>query len=127
MKKRGIALVVALMIGTVLTAGALTLGVMAHRGLGQVGHAEQQKVEYFAALAGLHSAMAQLRSQPTFPGPILGTTSGGQSYEVSLVNNLSGSAPITAPDGTEVPAGGIYLVSVAGSQQLSGLALSVAE
>ena len=117
---RGIAILAALTIGVTLLLAALALWSMVQSTFGNVTQQETDQRHYYAALAGLHHGMSELRVNTALDGTFQGQTGQEIVYEVLIVNNLSGTSPRTASDGTSVDPGTIYVRSSSGGKVISG-------
>ncbi|MEW6277117.1 MAG: hypothetical protein AB1758_00740 [Candidatus Eremiobacterota bacterium] len=67
----------------------------------------------YAARSGLQAALSQLKQDADHSADLTGALPDlpEVTYRVQFFNNNAGGGPITAPDGTVVPAGAVYLVA----------------
>lgn len=115
LRTRGFALIMTLGVILLLAIAALTAAQNATQNLESVSLRLYEKQALRAAEAGLADAIVTLRADFTFTGftPAWRSLPGNSafSYRVVATNNISGTAPIIASDGTTVPVGAVYLVS----------------
>lgn len=77
-------------------------------------HECDQLIVQTAADAGLEDALGLVLDDPARTASLQGNLSSGAVYTVEIpTNNVAGTAVVTEPDGRQVPAGAIHLVSVA--------------
>lgn len=129
MRRRGLILFTVLVVAALMALMTLTVALHSMGSLRRDSHFQGRLQADFAAQAGLQSALSQLRTS-TLTGDLPPTRlAGGNSrYSVSVVNNSAGSSAMTAPDGTSVPPGAVYLLSLGEGegktlQRISALAL----
>lgn len=126
---RGLVLFTVLVVAALLALMTLTVAVHSMNSL-QRDHQVQGRLQAdFAAQAGLQVALSQLRTS-TLSGdlPQTALTGGRSSYAVTVLSNASGAVAVTAPDGTSVPPGAVYLMALGEGegrhqQRISALAL----
>lgn len=113
MKKRGIAIIVTLLVLSVvvvLSYALMDLGVQ------NLNHAQanlQSKKALLAAEAGITQSLRRLRDDRSWSGAGLPgvLTTGKERYSVEVTNNSAGAANLIAPNGALVPPGTVYLLS----------------
>lgn len=110
---RGFALVLTLAAIALLALATLTVSSTASSALEAILIRLQARRATHAAEAGLADAVLALRANDAWSGftPSLRTlpTFPDLTYTLEVTNNSAGSAGVTAPDGTAVPAGAVYL------------------
>ncbi|MBT9586914.1 hypothetical protein IV102_26470 [bacterium] len=100
----------------VMMLALMSLGVFfqATQGLNEGRHNTRSLQIDYACVAGLQEALSLIRADFTWSAGFTGhglPSSPGVSYAVSVLNNSAGTTPQTAPDGTAVPPGGIFVRS----------------
>ncbi|HIB66760.1 MAG TPA: hypothetical protein EYO33_17005 [Phycisphaerales bacterium] len=109
---RGIALTFVLLVIALLMVIVSTVAVQGLGSLRQAKVEEHSKQALFAAESGAADAIRNLVEDPTYPGPLPTTTmSGGAEYSAVVFNNFAGTAPTTASNNADVPAGTTYVLA----------------
>ncbi len=114
-KQAANSLAIALMVLVVLVVMVVAVGILGSQHLNLVKSNLRSTTAVYAAEAGIAAALVELKANP-------GWSAGFQNvddlegewdprYSVSVTNNNLGGGVMTAPDGTEVPAGCVYLLA----------------
>lgn len=125
---RGIVLLAVCVVVFLVLAAVIAMGMTSSENLASVALSVYEKQAIYAAEAGIRDSLLQLRASSTWgaggPGVIPTGFSNkavpGQSevsYTVAVTNNHTGSGPLTADDGTSIPAGCVYLRSTGTATQ----------
>lgn len=112
-RRQGYTLIITLGAIVLLTLAALSVSRNAAMRLRSVSLGLYEKQAVRAAEAGLADAVVALRADAAWGGfvPVRRTLPSFPelSYQVAVTNNVTGSAPVTATDGTVVPVAAVYL------------------
>lgn len=116
-KSKGLSIAVVLMVLMIIIVIGLAIATVGIQNL-NIHQKDRYVTEALnAADAGLQAAMQELKEDSALNGSpteltnVALPTLTSCTYSVVITNNLTGSSAITAPDGTSVPAGSIYIVS----------------
>jgi len=122
--KRGLALAVILLVLAVVAALGLGLGLVASGSLHSARRALASSQSSYTSEAGAAQGVVRLRSQSTYSGSFVHPLPGqpSESAQVTVYNNVFGSAPLTVPNGAVAPPGTAYIRSLAGPRETGVLA-----
>ena len=113
--QHGLSLVITLLVVAMIAVVAFGAASVSQSLLSMTDGASDASAAKYAAEAGLGDALSQLKANPAwatgFASKPLPTMS-DITYTVTVANNATGSVPMTASDGTSVPPGDVYLLSV---------------
>lgn len=113
-RPRGLATAIAILVLAIAVVIAFSLCDTASQVMSQSSGDTLGDRARLAAESGVCDAMAQLKTSSSWNAGFTGKampTDTDLSYTVRVTNNLSGSTAVTAPDGTSVPQGLVYLDS----------------
>lgn len=113
-RARGVSLAVVMLVLTLILVIGFGLTSLSLQSLNLANADGRQRVAVYAAESGLADACVQLKSNAGwnagFNAKAMPTVSA--TYTVTVVNNVGGSADVTASDGVRVPLSCAYLISV---------------
>jgi len=117
-KQWGNALIVVLLVASLFMGLTGALGTQLLTNLSATKHRLDSSAARYAAYAGLQHALFELKQNPAWEDGLIGVPLGESEslgYTLEVTNNSAPSSPgatKTAPDGTVVPAGEVYLVAI---------------
>lgn len=117
--RSGILLVSILFIAMMLAIMSLGVFFQATQGLNEGRHNTRTLQNDYACVAGLQEALSLIRTDSTWSSGFTGHSlpgSPGVRYSVTVLNNSAGATPQTAPDGTTIPSGCIFVQAVGQTQ-----------
>jgi hypothetical protein len=114
MGRRGSSLLIVLLITAILGGLLVSVGASTMFHLRSSSKGEEETKQDLAARAGLHHALAVLKTDEARTATLTGTLKNGFRYEVSFVNNQDSSLGTNykADDGTPVAPGHVYIRSM---------------
>ena len=113
-RTRAVSLPLVLLFSALLLILSLTDCLRVQQALSTRNSREKALQADYAAQTGLQRAVGELSLDSNWaPALFIGTLSSrpGLSFEVEVVNNFNSASPTTAPDGSDVPAGRVWLRS----------------
>lgn len=113
--ERAFGLVSVLFFGLLLTMLVLSVHTWSTTALRRVStYANQLRCEQ-AARSGLQVGLSRLKADPTWSATVTDVMPALNNvrYRVQFFNNVGNASPISAPDGTDIPGGMVYILSTA--------------
>ncbi len=120
-KQAANSLAIALMVLVVLVVMVVAVGILGSQHLNLVKANLRSTTAVYAAEAGIAAALVELKGNPGWSAGFQNVEVQGEwdpRYSVSVTNNDLGGGVMTAPDGTEVPAGCVYLLATGTCQSV---------
>lgn len=114
---KGLSIAIVLMVLMIIIVIGLAIATVGIQNLG-IHQKDRYDIEAVnAADAGLQAALEEMKTNPALNGSPTDLTNIALptltecTYSVVITNNLTGGSSVTAPDGTSVTAGSVYIVS----------------
>ncbi|MEW6279999.1 MAG: pilus assembly PilX N-terminal domain-containing protein [Candidatus Eremiobacterota bacterium] len=114
-KPKGNALAIALMVLAILVVLMVAVGTLGAQHLSQVRSNLHGATAVYAAEAGIAASLVELRANSGWSAGFQNVPIDAEfepTYSVEVFNNFLGGGPISASDGTSVPAGCTYLLGM---------------
>lgn len=110
--ERGVILFTVLVVAALLAVMTITVTYHSTQSLRRSQSVQHRLQAEMAAAAGLQDALSRLRANDGYSSPIPATGLNGSAalYSVEVTRNDT-AGPVTATDGTEIPAGAVYFLA----------------
>lgn len=110
-RSRGLAIMVIIMVMLVLFVLVLSIGTISVQNLSDVATSVYEQQAFYTAQAGLADALSHLNSSASWTAGLSNVALPNHPTFTYSVTVTPGGAGVTAPDGTAIPSGNVYLRS----------------